>query len=101
MKHFALEYVTSFSKLLEKNQGYKNVVVGAASIHDITKALEIKRELTSYEVRRKFPPELRDCTTVFLEDNKMEHESLPPYQRKLDIQIKLQKEENGHDKGVI
>ena len=96
----ALETGISFSNLIRLNKGRNNVIIGAVSINDITKALETKNVISWEEVRNELPPELQDFTSMFVDDNVLQDETLPSHRPGLDTKIKMQKDDRGQDKEV-
>ncbi|KAL5592940.1 uncharacterized protein BROUX77_002577 [Berkeleyomyces rouxiae] len=75
----------------------EEIQVFAATIHDINKALEVKRRMTLGEITEQLPEELKHLGHVFLDDEKRD---LPPNRPGIDHAIKLTKDNNGKEKEV-
>ncbi|KAI1006416.1 hypothetical protein K3495_g1806 [Podosphaera aphanis] len=75
-------------------------LVGAVSMHQLTKALEVKNIATREEVRASLPEEVRKYTELFLEDEIDDMDPLPPFRPGVDTQVRLMKDEQGKLKEV-
>ncbi|KAL5596445.1 uncharacterized protein BROUX77_007129 [Berkeleyomyces rouxiae] len=75
----------------------EEIQVFAATIHDINKALEVKRRMTLGEITEQLSEELKHLGHVFLDDEKRD---LPPNRPGIDHAIKLTKDNNGKEKEV-
>ncbi|KAI0997645.1 hypothetical protein K3495_g10543 [Podosphaera aphanis] len=69
-------------------------------MHDISKALEVKRTLTREEVENSLPKEVRNFTDLFLDDDVESGDSLPPFRPGVDTKIQLVKDEQGRNKEI-
>lgn len=74
------------------------LVVGAVSVIDITRALQIKIVQSREEVERSLPGQLRHLTDSFLDDEASKDDALPSHKLGIDIRLSLQKDSQGRDK---
>lgn len=88
-----------FMALAKRHRNNPEAVIGAATIHDITKALEVKSKLTIEETRDALPEEIKEFAGLFTDDDEGER-ALSPHRPGLDTNIKLEKDECGREKPV-
>lgn len=80
-----------------KRQRHQGIQCFAASLADIDKALKPKPKVTRADVMASLPPEYREYIDVFDPDRIA---ALPPHRPGIDIEIRLEKDDQGKDKEV-
>ncbi|KAI0993173.1 hypothetical protein K3495_g15011, partial [Podosphaera aphanis] len=89
-----------FQKTRRTELSSGNALVGAVSMHDISKALESKKIASPKEVKESLPSEIQRYAYLFLDDVASSEAPLPPHRPGVDTKVKLHKDEQGHDKEV-
>lgn len=87
----------SFIDFFKKIKANNNLTLGAASIYDITKALEQRKVLTREEVQSKLPKEVFQFTDLFIEDEPKRDKIFPPNRPGVHTKINFKKDGLGRD----
>ena len=70
----------------------EEIVIGAVSINDITRALDQKKSLSRAEVMKLLPDKIKNFDDLFLDDNALDDFVLPPHRPEVDTKITLEKD---------
>lgn len=100
VEQVALVSGSAFAGLARRTRKEKSGIIGAASVYDITRALEPSASLSREEVEKNLPKEIRHHTDLFLDDSNSHAETLPPLRLGVDTKVTLQKDQHGRDKEV-
>lgn len=100
IRHTAM---SAFLRRAEKQQRLeedkKTISVYAASVNDINKMLEPKRQFSREEIKARLPEKLRHHLSIFKAD-KNDETDLLPIQKGVDLAIEIEKDEQGRTKNL-
>ncbi|KAI1002404.1 hypothetical protein K3495_g5797 [Podosphaera aphanis] len=92
--------LVGMSKMGDRRSSKAKFMIGAVSMHDITRALEPKKSLSYEEIRERLPKEARKYTNLFLDDKLKDGSAPPPHRPGVDTKIKLVKDDLGRESEV-
>ncbi|KAI0999356.1 hypothetical protein K3495_g8841 [Podosphaera aphanis] len=78
-----------FSRILNRRKELQEIVLGVVLIHDITRALERKKKASRDDIRESLPKEIREYTSLFLDDDTSDQNVLPSHRPGLDTKVVL------------
>lgn len=87
-----------FAALMKKARKEPYAMIAAATVQDISKALEVKPKLTLAETRDHLPDQIKHRAELFSDDDN--NQALPPHRPDVDMRIELERDENGREKEV-
>lgn len=87
-------------RMIAQRPKINKLMIGAVSMHDITRALEPKKILSYEKTKQMLPEEVRKYTNLFLDDKLQKISVLPPHRPGIDTKIKLVKDNRGKESEV-
>lgn len=82
-----------------KKESSRKAQVFAVTVADISKALEVKKKTTDQEIRDTLPGQLQEFLPLF-QDCDDQGKGLAPHRPGLDTEIKLKRDDQGHEEEV-
>ncbi|KHJ34521.1 hypothetical protein EV44_g0283 [Erysiphe necator] len=100
LKLVSLVTGTVFAGMVNQAIKSKDAMIGAITMHDITRALQPKPMISLEDVKNSLPEEVKKRAELFMDDDTHTKNALPPHQKDIDTEINLIKDEQGREKKV-